>query len=115
MSFKEENFSNIQNGFQIQFKTKFLAMKGSYFMKTTEGFYKNCFLALRNEELYLYNDFNIQLEDRKLLHMIVLTPGVFVERLPPISLDTNLKEILNLTKLFPIELYVGGICGNVGI
>jgi hypothetical protein len=55
-------------------------MTGTYFQKTTEGFYKNCFMALRNEELYLYNDFKIPVPERKLLHMIVLTPGVFLEK-----------------------------------
>ena len=47
--------------------------------------------------------------------MIVLTPGVFVEKLHHITLDEHLKGILNISKLYPIELYVGGICGNVGI
>ena len=90
-------------------------MTGTYFQKTTEGFYKNCFMALRNEELYLYNDFKIPVPERKLLHMIVLTPGVFLEKQNPISLNNQLKDTINLPKLYPIELYVGGICGNVGI
>ena len=72
-------------------------------------------MALRNEELYLYNDFKIPVPERKLLNMIVLTPGVFVEKLHPITLDNQLKDITYLSKLYPIELYVGGICGNVGI
>jgi hypothetical protein len=40
--------------------------------------------------------------------MVVLTPGVFVEKLPSISLEKNLQEIISLSKVYPIELYVGG-------
>lgn len=83
-------------------------MSGTYFLKTPEGYYKNCFMALRNEELYMYNDYMINESERKLLYMVVLTPGVFVEKLPSISLEKNLQEIISLSKVYPIELYVGG-------
>jgi hypothetical protein len=106
---------NVLNGFEIPFKTKFIEMVGTYFLKTPEGFYKNCFIALRNEELYMYNDYKIPEEQRKLLYMVVLTPGVFIKSMKHISLDKNLAEIISLSKLYPIEIFVGGPTGNEGI
>lgn len=90
-------------------------MTGTYFLKTPEGYFKNCFMALRNEELYMYNDYKIPEAQRKLLYMVVLTPGVFIEKLPSMALEKNLQDIMSLTKLYPIELYVGGPTGNEGI
>ena len=53
--------------------------------------------------------------------MVMLTPGVNVRVLPPIS--TNLKKDKAATsgeengvgKVWPIELHVGGMAGNLGI
>ena len=46
------------DGLQIPLKTKMIIVKGPYFQKTHQGFFKTGYLILKNQELYLYNDLN---------------------------------------------------------
>ena len=73
-------------------------------------------MVLTNQELYMYSN-----KEAKVHHsFIVLTPGVFVKKLAPLILphegeDKNFRDCKKDKKMFPIEIYVGGMIGNIGI
>ena len=48
------------------------------------------------------------------MHFIILAPGVFLKKLSAIPIDS--QSIGNKEyKIYPIEIYVGGQIGNIGI
>ena len=80
-----------------------IIVKGSFFQKTHQGFFKDGFLVLKNQELYLYNDQNCSFLNQTL----ILSPNVFVEK--------GKEEIIGpKNKYYPIELYLGGQITNNG-
>jgi len=46
---------------------------------------------------------------------VVLTPGIFCKALHAIHIEENMTNNSKCTKLYPIELYIGGTNGNNGL
>lgn len=84
-----------------------IKLKGSYLQKTALGYYKTSFMILKNAELYLYDDqYNMELEQ-----MLILSPGVFVNKIKEINISSNsIRANPNhkISKVYPVELYMGG-------
>ena len=62
---------------------------------------------LNNEELYLYSANKDDREEPK--QVILMTPGVFVKAQREISVEGDHQ------KVFPVEIYLGGTYGNIGV
>ena len=98
-------------------KCELTRASGYVFEFTPFGYFRRTFAVLMNAELYLYESRDVQ----KSQQLLMLTPGVTVRVLPPIS--ANLKndkavssgEECGVGKVWPIELHVGGVAGNHGI
>jgi hypothetical protein len=90
---------------------------GHYLIKTNIGYYKQQFMYLLNQELYLYENRNADTYKR----LITLTPGVLLQMLKPvlryeeISKELKKKKGLDGEKVYPIEVFVGGTISNIGI
>lgn len=116
----------VVDGLQLPLKTPLVKSQGYCLELTAYGCFRKDYLVLMNSELYVY-DRKDALKHRTLL---MLTPGVFVKALA--SVPESLKrlpssmvksimpatvagnESLNRT-MYPIQLFVGGQAGNVGI
>ena len=68
-------------------------------------------MRLLNQELYLFEHENSD----KYKKMLVLTPCVFVNVLRPCSRSDSFEAGSGSSKVFPIELIVGGTLSNLGI
>lgn len=87
-----------------------IKFEGSFLQKTQLGFYRQSVIILSNQELYIYDD-RYEISSKPHTMLLVLTPGVFVQSLPSrlreVSQDKmNASE--KISKVYPIELYVGG-------
>jgi hypothetical protein len=104
----------VLDGLQIPLKAKMVKVKGTYLEKTAQGYYKSSYLILKNSELYFYSD--EKLKDLSL--MLVLTPGVFVIKKKEIYIpydSVNQRVFHKISKLYPIEIQIGGSIGNNGL
>lgn len=99
----------VKDGFNIPLAKRIMQNQGSYLMKTATGFYRESYMVLTNRELYLYNDKDHSGTEQ----LICLTPGVFVKSLNCINVEQNQGPIHG--KVYPIEIFVGGQLGNIGI
>ena len=102
---------NVHDGLRIPLKAKLVKLQGVYLQKTAQSFYKTSYLILKNSELYLYNDD----ETWNLEHLLILTPGVFIHKLKEISIPEGSSSFFDLSKVYPIEVYVGGNISNNGL
>jgi len=69
-----------------------------------QDFIKPIFIAMTNQELYIYTDKNSQ----KHQDMHVLTPGVFINSKLPCLEESNLNDrCKKKTKYYPIEIILG--------
>lgn len=66
---------------------------------------------MSDKDLELIEDAEVE---RKIMHMIILAPGVFLKKMTPINIDAEERSI-KASKVHPIEIDVGGQIGNVGI
>ena len=113
---KEQQDFQIVDGFQIPMKNKAdIKLEGSFLQKTELGCFRQSVLILSNQELYIYNDrYDISSKPHNVL--IILNPGVFVQTLSSRAIvPDNVKSDEKITKVYPIELYVGGQIGNIGV
>jgi hypothetical protein len=107
---------SIMSGLNTPMINRIFNLNGGFLYKTSCGYYKQGQLNLFNCELYLYQEPDRDLDDgkqldKKVMHMIILTPGVFLKTLKPIQLELNNRT----SKIFPLELYVGGTISNIGV
>lgn len=83
--------SVLEDGFTLPVRFKNIRMRQLCRRRTVHGFYREAYLVLVNEELYVYDS-----KDQAFHEMlIILTPGVLVKALP----------ILNLEDQHPSQLY----------
>ena len=66
--------SKILDGMQLPLKANMIKVKGTYFQKTHQGYFKMSHIILKNSELYFYDDHH----NMNLQQVLILSPQVFV-------------------------------------
>lgn len=105
-----ENDLKVLDGFQVPLSLDYrLRTSKTHLQKTNHGFFKRRYMVLSQNELYFYADQESEAHYR----VVILSPGVFVQQLNVLNINKCDQEV---TRVFPIELYVGGsTLGNIGV
>lgn len=104
----------VRDGFNIPVRDSTLQKQGPCLVKTPQGFFKQQYLILKNQELYIYSNSESRVEN----DMIVLQPNLFIQTLHEKRVDNQYHqndEKLIIKKVFPIKIFTGGEIRNQGV